>query len=85
MKFAIRTGQPIICTSGIFKINAELGKKTFKAAQKFSLIFLNRLFGAEAELIKNAIVKSFCLKFEMKYEKAKNAELADFLKKINHK
>lgn len=85
MKLAIRTGQPIFCAIGVFKINAELGKRTFKAAPKFSLIFLNRLFGAEAELIKNAIVKSFCLKFEIKYEEAKNAELADFLRKINHK
>ncbi|MEM0007901.1 MAG: hypothetical protein QXR89_06530 [Candidatus Bathyarchaeia archaeon] len=47
--------------------------------------FLNRLFGAGAKIIENAILKNLCLKLGIKYEEAKNAKLADFMREISQR
>jgi len=43
--------------------------------------FLNRLFGAGAELIERVIVKKLCLKLGIRHEVAENVKLIDFIRK----
>lgn len=44
--------------------------------------FLHQLFGYGAKTIEDAILKSLCSKLGISYEEAKNAKLADCIKKL---
>jgi ABC-type nitrate/sulfonate/bicarbonate transport system substrate-binding protein len=43
--------------------------------------FLNKLFGAGAEIIERAILKKLCLKLGIRHETAENIKLINFIRK----
>ena len=58
-----------------------LRKESISEHPETLIEFLNRLFGAGAELIEMVILKKLCLKLGITHETAENIKLIDFIRK----